>query len=116
MSEITRPIHKVADILSRRGQTIYGREVIVDLCAKTGVSLMDSFASNMSEEDSDASLLVFVVSYAKLNPAAKLTVMTLSRIHNVMIPEELLERRRIFADILDSLSEFTHEITERLRG
>ena len=57
MSEITRPIHKVADILSRRGQTIYGREVIVDLCAKTGVSLLDSF-SDMEEVDSEASLLV----------------------------------------------------------
>ena len=61
MSELSRPIHKVADILSRRGQTIYGREVIVDLCAKSGVSLMDSFASDMGEEDSEASLLVFVV-------------------------------------------------------
>jgi hypothetical protein len=113
MSEITRPIHKVADILSRRGQTIYGRELIVNLCAKTGVSLMDSFSE---EEDSEASLLVFVVKYAKLNPAAKLTVLTLARMHNVTIPKELLEKRRIFADILDSLSDFTHEITERLRG
>ncbi|TFG98055.1 hypothetical protein E4H12_07115 [Candidatus Thorarchaeota archaeon] len=116
MSEITRPIHRVADILSRRGQTIYGRQMIVDLCATTGVSLMDSITSDMGEEDSDASLLVFVVSYAKMNPAAKLTVMTLARIHGVAIPKELLEKRRIFADILDSLSEFTHEITERLRG
>ena len=114
MSEITRPIHKVADILSRRGQTIYGPQVIVDLCANAGVSLMDSYAD--SEEDSEASLLVFAVNYAKLNPAAKLSVLTLARIHNVTIPKELLEKRKIFADILDSLSEFTHEITERLRG
>ena len=116
MSELSRPIHKVADILSRRGQTIYGREVIVDLCAKSGVSLMDSFASDMGEEDSEASLLVFVVNYAKQNAAAKLTVMTLARMYNVTIPKELLEKRTIFGDILDSLSEFTHEITERLRG
>ena len=59
---------------------------------------------------------MFVVSYAKQNPAAKLSVMTLARMYNVTIPKELLEKRRIFADILDSLSEFTHEITERLRG
>ena len=116
MSEITRPIHKVADILSRRGQTIYGRQKIVDLCANAGVSLMDSFTSDLGEEDSEAALLVFVVSYAKQNPAAKLSVMTLARMYNVTIPKELLEKRRIFADILDSLSEFTHEITERLRG
>lgn len=114
MSEITRSIHRVADILSRRGQTIYGPQVIVGLCANAGVSLMDSYAD--SEEDSEASLLVFAVNYAKLNPAAKLSVLTLARIHNVTIPKELLEKRKIFADILDSLSEFTHEITERLRG
>ena len=115
MSEITRPIHKVADILSRRGQTIYGRQVIVDLCANAGVSLVDSY-TDLEEVDSEASLLVFAVNYAKLNPAAKLTVLTLARIHNVTIPKELLEKRKIFSDILDSLSEFTHEITERLRG
>jgi len=115
VSEITRPIHKVADILSRRGQTIYGPQVIVDLCANAGVSLMDSYA-DLEEEDSEASLLVFAVNYAKLNPAAKLSVLTLARIHNVTIPKELLEKRKIFSDILDSLSEFTHEITERLRG
>jgi hypothetical protein len=116
MSEITRPIHQVADILSRRGQTIYGRQTIVDLCTNAGVSLMDSFASDIGEVDSEDSLLVFVVSYAKLNPAAKLSVMTLARMHNITIPPELLEKKRIFADILDSLSEFTHEISERLRG
>jgi len=116
MSELTRPIHLIADILSRRGQTIYGRDVIVGLCSNAGVSLMDSFASDLEEEDSEASLLVFVVNYAKLNPAAKLTVLTLTRMHNITIPKELLEKRRIFADILDSLSEFTHEITEKLRG
>ena len=115
ITEITRPIHRVADILSRRGQTIYGREKIVDLCARTGVSLMEDFSSELGEEDSDASLLLFVVNYAKLSSAAKLSVLTLARIYDIAIPKELLEKRKILTDILDSLSEFTHEITERLR-
>jgi hypothetical protein len=116
MIEITRPIHKVADILSRRGQTIYGKQTIVELCAKTGVSLMDDFAAELGETDTEASLLNFVTNYAKLNPAAKLTVLTLSRLHDITIPKELLEKRTIFTDILDSLSEFTQDLTERLRG
>ncbi|TFG31724.1 hypothetical protein EU527_11700 [Candidatus Thorarchaeota archaeon] len=116
MSEISRPIHRVADILSRRGQTIYGREKIVELCARTGVSLLDDSVYELEEQDSDAALLLFVVNYAKLSPAAKLSILVLSRIHEVTIPKELLEKKRIFADILESLSEFTHEITERLRG
>ncbi|MBN2230240.1 MAG: hypothetical protein JW779_11690 [Candidatus Thorarchaeota archaeon] len=115
MSEITRPIHKVADILSRRGQTIYGREKIVELCAKTGVSLMDGFASELGDTDTDQALLDFVTSYAKMNPAAKLTVLTLSRLHEISIPKELLEKRSIFADILESFSEFTQDISDLLK-
>ena len=116
MSETIQPIHIVADILSRRGQTIYGREKIVELCSKAGVSFMDDFAAELGEVDTESSLLSFVTSYAKLNPAAKLTVLTLSRLHDITIPKELLEKRTIFADILDSLSEFTQDLTERLRG
>jgi hypothetical protein len=116
MPEIKRPIQTVADILSRRGQTIYGKEAIVELCTKAGVSLMDDFAAELGEADTDASLLDFVASYAKLNPAAKLTVLTLSNLYEISIPKELLEKRTIFADILDSLSEVTHDLTERLRG
>jgi hypothetical protein len=111
MSDIASPIHKVADILSRRGQTIYGKERIVDLCSKAGVSLMDDFAA-----DTEVSLLSFVTSYAKMNPAAKLTVLTLSRLHDISIPKELLVKRTLFTDILDSLSEFRQDLTERLRG
>lgn len=77
---------------------------------------MDDFASELGDVDSDAALLLFVANYAKLNPAAKLSILTLSRIYDIAIPKELLEKKRIFADILESLSEFTHEITERLRG
>jgi hypothetical protein len=116
MSEITRPIHRVADILSRRGQTIYGKQKIVDLCSKTGVSLMDDFAAELGEVDTEVSLLNFVTSYAKLNPAAKLTVLTLSRLYDIAIPKELLEKHTLFTDIIDSLSEFTHYLTERFRG
>lgn len=116
MSNLVRPIHRVADILSRRGQTIYGRERIVELCSKAGVSLMDDFAAELGEQDTEASLLSFVTSYAKLNPAAKLTVLTLSRLHDISIPKELLEKRTIFTDILESLSGFTQDLTGRFRG
>ena len=116
MSEIARPIHRVADILSRRGQTIYGKGKIVELCSEAGVSLMDDIAAELGELDTEASLLRFVISYAKLNPAAKLTVLTLSKLHDLSIPKEFLEKRTVFTDILDSLSEFRHDVTERLHG
>ena len=116
MSEKTTPIHKIADILSRRGQTIYGKERIVELCSKAGVSLMDDFATELGDVDTEVSLLNFVTSYAKLSPAAKLTVLTLSRLHDISIPKELLEKRTLFTDILDSLTEFRHDLTDRLLG
>ncbi len=116
MSDIARPIHRVADILSRRGQTIYGKGKIVELCSEAGVSLMDDIAAELGELDTEASLLRFVISYARLNTAAKLTVLTLSKLHDLSIPKELLEKRKVFTDILDSLSEFRHDMTERLRG
>jgi hypothetical protein len=101
MSQDIRSIHEVANILSRRGQTIYGKERIVAMCSKTGVSLTGEIATEPSEMDSASSLMDFVVSYAKLSPAAKLTVLTLSRLYDLSIPKELLEKRTIFTDILD---------------
>jgi hypothetical protein len=108
---------RVADILSRRGQTIYGRQAIVDLCTSTGVALMSSRDVDMGPADSEESLRSFIVEYSKLSPAAKLTVQVLSRSYGIDMPAELLgKRKKGVAEILESLAEFTHDLTDRLRG
>jgi hypothetical protein len=99
-----RPILKLAETLSRRGQTIYGRRTIVDLCSKTGVSLMDSL--DVGYPDSDESLQNFLIGYSKLSPAAKLTILILSKQYDVYLPEELLGKKKGLKDFLDSLQEF----------
>ena len=119
MSEQMGPVLKVADILSRRGQTIYGRQAIVELCAKTGVSLTSGYDAEMGPQDSEAALMTFIIEYSKLCPAAKLTVLILSELYEVPVPTELLGKKKIMSvitDVLESLTEFTHGLSGLLRG
>lgn len=101
MTESDRPIRKLAETLSRRGQTIYGRKVIVDLCAKTGVSLLN--VMDIGDPDSNESLQNFLVQYSKLCPAAKLTILILSKQYGVSLPEDLLGKKKGLKDRLESL-------------
>ncbi len=104
MSELDRPIRRLADVLSRRGQTIYGKQAIVEICSKAGVSLLDSV--DLGDPDSDAALQSFLVYYSKMSPAAKLTVLILSKQYGVPVPEKLLKKKKGFKDLLESLQEY----------
>ena len=104
MSESERPIRKLAETLSRRGQTIYGRKVIVDMCSKTGVSLLN--VMDVGDPDSDESLQDFLIQYSKLSPAAKLTILILSKQYDVSLPEDLLGKKKGLKDRLESLQEY----------
>ncbi len=104
MTDSERPIRQLAEILSRRGQTIYGRQTIVELCARSGVSLLN--IHDVGDIDSDESLQNFLVQYSKLSPAAKLTILILSKQHGVILPEELLGKKKGLRDRLESLQEY----------
>ncbi|TFF96506.1 hypothetical protein EU546_01270 [Candidatus Thorarchaeota archaeon] len=112
------PLLKIADTLSRRGQTIYGKTAIVDLCSETGVSLTGGYDAEMAAGDSEESLRKFIMGYSRLSPAAKMTVMILCELNEVIIPEEILgkKKRAGITELLESLAEFTHDLTDRLRG
>jgi hypothetical protein len=103
-SEVERPIRRLAETLSRRGQTIYGRETIVELCSKTGVSLLNTF--DIGDPDSDESLQNFLIQYSKLSPAAKLTILILSKQYGVALPEDLLGKKKGLRDRLESLQDY----------
>ena len=104
MSEFDRPIRRLAESLSRRGQTIYGRQTIVELCSKTGVSLLNTL--DIGDPDSDESLQNFLVQYSKLSPAAKLTILILSKQYGVNLPEDLLGKKKGLKDRLESLQDY----------
>ena len=110
MSEDSRPILAVAKAIGTRGQTIHGREAIVELCSKTGVSLMNRFDQEISDPDSDEDLLQFVSAYAKLSPASRLTVMVLAKQYGVKLPEAITKRRRTLRGLLEELSEYFPKI------
>jgi hypothetical protein len=104
MDEAENPIRRLAETLSRRGQTIYGRNVIVDLCSKTGVSLMNTL--DIGDPDNEESLQNFVVEYSRLTPAAKLTILILSKQYGLSLPEDLLGKKKGLKDRLESLQEY----------
>ena len=104
MVEAEKPIRRLAETLSRRWQTIYGRHVIVDLCSKTGVSLMNTL--DIGDPDTEESLQKFVMEYSRLTPAAKLTILILSKQYGVSLPEDLLGKKKGLKDRLESLQEY----------
>ena len=91
-------------MLSRRGQTIYGKEAIIDICSKAGVSLLNTF--DIGDPDTDESLQRFLVLYSKLSPAAKLTVFILAKQYGVSVPDVLLKKKKGLKDLLESLQEY----------
>ncbi len=82
-------ISKIARILTSRGQTIYGRQSIVDICSTTGIDPMDE---TDAKEDIER-YQTFLVEYSKLGPAARITLMILGKQYEVKIPEEALKKR-----------------------
>ncbi|MFW9833004.1 MAG: hypothetical protein ACFFEK_03330 [Candidatus Thorarchaeota archaeon] len=104
MDESERPLRKLAETLSRRGQTIYGRRTIVDLCSKAGVSLLNTI--DIGDPDTDEALQKFIAEYSRLTPAAKLTILILSKQYDVSLPEDLLGKKKGLKDRLESLQDY----------
>ncbi len=109
-------MREMALMLSRRGQTIYGRERIVELCTKSGVSLLDDFAEDDIYQDSTESLCDFISRYSKISAASKFTVLVLARLLDVTLPEELTKKKMTLTDFLGSLPDFFSELSRELRG
>ncbi len=100
-NEATRLITEdVARMISRRGQTIYGRKVIVDLQIRAGVSLHDDSSFESYSPNSMESLNRFLIEYAKLSPASRLTVMILAYQNGLTLPDEITKRKKSFLEKL----------------
>ncbi|MEM2143103.1 MAG: hypothetical protein QXS20_02275 [Candidatus Thorarchaeota archaeon] len=102
----TRPVYLVAKTLSTRGQTIHGREKIVELCSKSGVLLLDGVDEEMQEQDSEQGLMNFIIGYSQLSPASRLAVMVLARQHGLALPAHLMQRKNALKTLLDNLSQY----------
>ena len=99
-------LQEMVSILGRRGQTIYGRQSIVETCTKAGVILVDNPDDERYDENSQESLKRFLLEYSKLGPAARLTLMILSKQYEADLPEELTRKKKSLVDIVSLLSDF----------
>ncbi len=99
-------LENIARAISQRGQTIHGRKKIVELQAKSGVSLHDDASSETYTPNSIDSLNHFLIEYSKLCPASRLTVKILAYQNSVTVPEKLEKKRKSLIDRLREPSSF----------
>ncbi|MGY5862419.1 MAG: hypothetical protein RTU09_08630 [Candidatus Thorarchaeota archaeon] len=99
-------LQEMVSILGRRGQTIYGRHSIVETCAKAGVTLVEDPDDERLDENSQESLERFLLEYAKLGPAAKLTLLVLSKQYETTLPAEITRKKKSLVDLVSVLSDF----------
>jgi hypothetical protein len=87
-------LEEIASTLGRRGQTIYGRTRIVELCAQSGVSLLEESEMGEDAGNSVESLESFLSEYVNLGPAARLTVMILAKQNGIDLTDVALSKKK----------------------
>ncbi len=112
----TKQIRELASMICRRGQTIYGREEIVELCTKSGVSLLDTLPEEEMYQDPPEALMDFISRYSRLSNASRFTVLVLSRLLDVSLPEDITKKKVNIADFLSALPEFFSDLQRDLLG
>ncbi|TXT54583.1 MAG: hypothetical protein BAJATHORv1_60079 [Candidatus Thorarchaeota archaeon] len=93
MSQRKSGFARIVRTLVTRGHTIYGREKLVDVFAESGLELIDGYPP---ENPDLIALTKFLVEYAKLSPAAKLTLLILARQQNVELPKDIMKEEKRF--------------------
>ena len=109
MNQDRTGLQEMVSILGRRGQTIYGRQSIVETCTKAGVILVDDPDDERYDENSQESLKRFLLEYSKLGPAARLTLLILSKQYETTLPEELTNKKKSLVDLVSLLSDFMNQ-------
>ncbi len=109
MNQDRTGLQEMVSILGRRGQTIYGRQSIVETCTKAGVILIDDPDDERHDENSQESLERFLLEYSKLGPAARLTLLIVSKQYDATLPEELTRKKKSLVDIMSLLSDFMNQ-------
>ncbi len=106
MNQDETGLQEMVSILGRRGQTIYGRHSIVETCAKAGVTLVEDPDDEQLHENTQESLERFLLEYSKLGPAARLTLLILSKQYEAALPLEIARKKKSLVDLVSLLSDF----------
>lgn len=93
----TYPLEKIGNsvledlvhALVARGQSIYGSEIIVGISGLSGIPLVDGLPIEHVNRTRTEAFKTFLVEYSRLGPAAKLTLLILSRQRDLALPNEI---------------------------
>ena len=107
---------ELALMISRRGQTIYGREEMVALCNKAGVTLLYSLQDEVEYPDPPEALMDFVSGYSRISSASRFTVLVLACLLGVTLPDEIVKKKANLSDILSALPEFFSDLQREHLG
>ena len=94
----TYPLEKIGSsaledlvhVLVQRGQVIYGSEIIVGICGISGIPLMEGMPVQHVQRSRTEAFEHFLIEYSKLCPAAKLTLLILSRQRGLSLSKEII--------------------------
>jgi hypothetical protein len=84
------PVEEMAYTLITRGQVIHGPEAIATICSASGVPLSDNSPNGWVGKHRNDTLERLMVEYSMLSPAARMTLMVLSRQRGIAIPNEVI--------------------------
>ncbi len=90
-------VDQLVHTLVQRGLGIYGYEKMTEICESSGVALLDDFSIDWLDDDRERALKRFLISYARQNPAARMTVLVLAKRYGVPVPKELERKKRFRA-------------------
>jgi hypothetical protein len=88
--EDPNPVEEMAYALVTRGQVIHGPEAITSICIASGVPLLENSPDDWIGKHKSDTLESLMIEYSRLSPAARMTLMVLSRQRGIAIPREVI--------------------------
>ncbi|MFW9848674.1 MAG: hypothetical protein ACFFF4_06015 [Candidatus Thorarchaeota archaeon] len=83
-------LEDLVHVLVTRGQVIYGSEIIVGICGISGIPLVEGLPVQHIRRNRTEAFQMFLIEYSRLCPAAKLTLLILSRQRGISLPNTII--------------------------
>lgn len=90
----------LAYFLLLRGKAIYGEDRITSLCRASGIAFGDDLSLEWLEQYSEQTLETFIINYAKLGPASRLSILILAKQRGIQIPEVLRDSKNSMRSVI----------------
>ena len=92
--EVTdQKIYEFSSLLVQRGLGLYGRDKMAGICYDADVALLDDDSISFLNNDHVGAMRKLMVSYAKFNLVARMTVMALAKQYDIELPPEIKKKK-----------------------